>query len=112
MKAANGETMDSLSPTIQSYLKEDIDEERLKTQLLLVRDMILKNATWESRPVTRVTNVRTIVEAMSTSDIYKTMLSEVNKVLITFPVTIATAEWSFSALRRLKSQDLLTKYDE
>ena len=27
MKAANGETMDSLSPTIQSYLKYDADGE-------------------------------------------------------------------------------------
>ena len=80
MKAANGETMDSLSLTTQSYLKYDVDEDRLKTQLLLVRDMI-KNATMENRSVTRVTNVRTIAEAMNTSDIYKSMLNEVNKLL-------------------------------
>ena len=56
--------------------------------------------------MTKVTNIRTIAEAMNTSDIYKTMLSEVNKLLklyFTFPVTTATAERSFSSLRRIKT---------
>ena len=66
-----------------------------------MRDMI-KNSTMENRPVTRVTNVRTIAEAMSTSDIYKSMLSEVNKLLkLYFPLPVTTA----------KVQDLLVKYE-
>ena len=43
---------------------------------------------------------------MEQSAIYKDMLSEVDKVLkifFTFPVTSATAERSFSSLRRLKT---------
>lgn len=105
LKAGNGGTVDSLSSLIQSYLKNDIDLERLKIQLSLVQDMI-KTANSESIPVTKVTNVRTIAEAMNTSDIYKTMLSEVNRLLqlyFTFPVTTATAERSFSSLRRIKT---------
>ena len=42
---------------------------------------------------------------MNKGDIYKTMLSEVDKILklyFTFPVTTATAEISFSSLRRIK----------
>ena len=57
-------------------------------------------------PVTKVTNVQTIAEAMNTSEIYKAMLSEVHKLLqlyFTFPVTMATAERSFSSLRRIKT---------
>ena len=38
LKAGNGEAIDSLSPLIQSYLRNDIDLERLKTQLSLVQD--------------------------------------------------------------------------
>ena len=105
LKADNGETIDSLSLLIQNYLRNDIDLDRLKIQLSLVQDMI-KAATSESIPVIKVTNVRTIAEAMNTSDIYKTMLSEVNKLLqlyFTFPVTTATAERSFSSLRRIKT---------
>ena len=86
-------------------MKNDIDLEHLKIQLSLVQDMI-KTANSESIPVTKVTNVRTIAEAMNTSDIYKTMLSEVNRLLqlyFTFPVTTATAERSFSSLRRIKT---------
>ena len=52
------------------------------------------------------TNVRTIPDAMMQSDIYKTMLCEVNKLLLlyfTFPVTTATAEWFFLSLQRVKS---------
>ena len=44
-------------------------------------------------------------EAMNKSHVYKGMLSEVNKLLkfyLTFPVTTATAEWSFSSLWRIK----------
>ena len=52
------------------------------------------------------TNVRTIAEGMNQSDIYKKMLAEVDKMLkiyFTIPVTTATAERSFSTLRRLKT---------
>ena len=67
---------------------------------------MIKNSTMENRPVTRVTNLRTIAKAMSTSDIYRSMLSEVNKLLtlyFTFPVTTATAEQLFSSLRKFKT---------
>ena len=53
--------------------------------------------------IKRVTNVRTIADAMMKSDIYQNMLCEVNKVLLlyfTFPVT---AERSFSSLHRIKT---------
>lgn len=56
--------------------------------------------------VTTVTNIRTIAQAINSNHIYKKMLSEVFMLLslyFTFPVTTASAERSFSALRRLKT---------
>lgn len=71
LKADNGEAVDCLSPIVQSYLKNDIDQERLKIQLSLVHDMIKTvTADVQCRPVTEVTNIRTIAEAMNTSTIY------------------------------------------
>lgn len=90
LKAGNGETVHPLSSLIP---RNDIDLERLKIQLSLVHNMI-KTANSEDIPVTKGNNVRTIAEAMNRSDIYKSMLSEVNKLLqlyFTFPVTTTTA---------------------
>ena len=105
LKAANGEIVDPIPPAIQSYLDKDVDQDRLKSQISLVCDMI-KTAFSGIVAVTKITNVRTIAEAMNKSDIYKTMLNEIDKLLklyFTFPVTTATAERSFSSLRRIKT---------
>lgn len=72
LKAANGQGIDALPPLVQNYLVNDVDLERLKIQLPLVHDM-MKTASSEtlSIPVTKVTNVRTIAEAMNTSNVTK-----------------------------------------
>ena len=57
LKAGNGEVIDSIPLVIQSYLDKDLDQDRLRTQLSLVSDMI-KTAFIGSIPVTKVTNVR------------------------------------------------------
>lgn len=52
----------------------------------------------------KVTSIHTVCDALNTSTTYKQMLSEVHKLLRlyqTVPVTTATSERSFSALRRL-----------
>ena len=79
----------------------NIDPDRLKIQLLMLPDMI-KTAFAGEAPA----NVRTIASAMEQSGIYKGMLSEIDKILkfyFMFPVTSATAERSFSSLRRIKT---------
>ncbi len=56
--------------------------------------------------VKTVTNVRTISDVLNQSSIIRGMLNEVDKlvkVYLTFPVTSATAERSFSSLRRIKT---------
>ena len=50
-------------------------------------------------------SLQTITDAMSKSEVYKQIICEVNKLVslyLTFPVTTATAERSFSSLRRIK----------
>ena len=90
---------------VMSFLKDDVDSERFKVNLSMLPDLI-KTAFKDCCRVKKVTSLRTIADAMEQSAIYKDMLSEVDKVLkifFTFPVTSATAERSFSSLRRLKT---------
>ena len=71
----------------------------------MLPDMV-KTAFAGEVPIKKVTNVRTIASAMEQSYIYKGMLSEIDRILkiyFTFPVTSATAERSFSSLRRIKT---------
>ena len=56
--------------------------------------------------IKKVTTLRTLTDAMNKSEIYKGMLSEVDKLLkvyFMFPVTSATAERAFSSLHRIKT---------
>jgi len=105
LDACNGKQSYTGFDDVTSYLKDDVNCERFKIHLSMLPDLI-KTAFKDSLPVKKVTNVRTIAEAMEHSAVYKDMLSEVNKVLkifFTFPITSATAERSFSSLRRLKT---------
>ena len=102
IESANGNNQTSISEDLKTYLKEDFDIERLKKQLSMLQDVIKTS----SLSVKKVTNVRTIVQAMNESQIYKGMLLEVDKLLklyLTFPVITSTAERSFSSLRCLKT---------
>ena len=93
----------TLSDALVRFFEGDIDVEHLKVQLSMLPDMI---KTAINGSIKRVTNVRTIADAMMQSEIYQSMLCEVHKVLLlyfTFPVTTSTAERSFSSLRRIKT---------
>ena len=64
------------------------------------------NETHSSTPVRKVTNVRTLCEILNNVSSSKSLFSEVFKMiqlLLTIPVTTATAERTFSVLRRLKT---------
>ena len=54
--------------------------------------------------IQKVTSIRTICNAMNTQGVFKTMLSEVHKLLsiyLTIPMTTATCERTFSAIRHV-----------
>lgn len=92
----------SMPDNLETYLKDTgFDLERLKVQVPM-----LPSVKTSSQAIKQVTSVRTIVGAMAESDIYKGMLPEIDRLLklyLTFPVTTATAERSFSSLRRVKT---------
>ena len=98
IKSANGETVQPLPDTLlKIYFDKDVDPTQLTIQLAMVPNLIktaLNNTT------KKVTNIRTIAEK---SDIYINMLTEVDKLYFCIPVTSATAERSFSLLRRIKT---------
>ena len=106
MDAANGKDQPEISDAVSKYFEGKIDLARLKTQLLMLPDAIRTVFSGSAINIKKVTNVRTIADAFNKSEMVKRMFTEVDKVLqayLTFPVTSATAERSFSCLRRLKT---------
>ena len=108
VSAANSTMANEIPETVSTYVVSDVDIERLKVQLLMLPDMV---KTASEGQIKAITNVKTIASLMEQSNVYKGMLSEIDKVLriyFTFPVTSATAEQSFSALCRIKTFLLTT----
>ena len=85
---------------MKSYYKDDINLSDLNRHLLLLPDIINKQLP----RVKKVTSINTICEAMNTSNAFKEMLPTVHRLLrlyLTLPITSATSERTFSALRWL-----------
>ena len=101
LNAANGlNYQDQLTVVQQSCYKDDFNFSQLESQLGMLADAI-KVALPSVR---KVTSVRTICDAMNAQTVYKSMLSEVHKQLrlyLTVPITTATSERTFSALRHV-----------
>lgn len=99
LEASNGHSYQNHLDSLKiSCYKNDFNSDRLHSQLSLCADMIK-----QALPTVKcVTSVRTICEAMNTNNTFKSMLSEVHDLLrlyLTVPITSATSERSFSALR-------------
>ena len=97
------------SDTLESLYRADINFQRLQVQLAMLPDL-LKVVNDQDDPIgikiTRVMTISTICGLMNTSSFGKSMFSEVNTLLhvyLTVPMTSATAERSFSSLRRVKT---------
>ena len=101
MKAANGDDYQNEMALLEdSCYKNDIDVSDLNRHLPLLQDVIKKGTP----NVRKVTSIHTICEAMNSNNIFKDMLPTVHQQLrlyMTVPITSATSERSFSALRRL-----------
>ena len=81
----------------------DIDIDRLMPQLSMMPELI---NVFKTKKVKKVTTVRTICDMMNNTAISKVMFSEVDKLLkiyLTVPMTTATAERTFSTMRRIKT---------
>ena len=81
LRASNGDVVDSLPDTVVDFLRADVEIDHLKVQLHMLPDLI---NTALAGSIKKVTNVRTIVDALVKSEIYQNMLCEVNKVISLF----------------------------
>lgn len=101
LTAANGESYEEhLQYICKSCYKEDLNVLQLQKQLPLLVDVI-KHGT---PLVKKVTSIRTVCEAMNAQSVYKTMLSDVHKLLrlyLTIPISSSTSERTFSALKHV-----------
>ena len=96
IKSCNG-TKVTISPEFTKLYSDDINITTLLVQLSMLPDVILTANSEHSMGIKEVTKV---------CNFAKTMLGEIKKLLhiyLTIPLTSATAERSFSLLRRLKN---------
>ena len=103
LKCTNKGTIDLLTRQIVVFLNSDVHVERLKVQLAMLPDLI---KTPFDGSIKKVTNIRTITDAMTESSIHQNMLSKVDKLFLlylTFLVTTAMVERSFSSLCRVET---------
>lgn len=100
LKAANGEDFQRhVEQLMESYYKDDFNMSDLKRHLLVLPDVIKKQLP----QVKNVTSISTICDAME-NQVFKELLPTVHQLLrlyLTLPITSATSERAFSALRRL-----------
>ena len=90
----------TLSDDFVSLYTKDIDMEKLKLQLKLLPDAV-KTVTPDGIPIRQVTRVQTLCDVLNTQNCFKTLMSEVHKLLkiyLTIPVTTASSERNFQHL--------------
>ena len=100
--AASGKQV-TLPSSVTSLYAKDFDLDSLRVQLSMLPDTI-KTSGIQTK--SEKTSVRLISEAMNAVPVAKELQSEVHKLLklfFTVPVTTASAERSFSTLRRIKT---------
>ena len=102
--AANGETPLDIGSELQEALRGDIDIDQLVKELNML-SCIVKSA---DPGIKRVTSIRTIMNIFSSQphlDLRKVYcnIHTLMKLYLTVPLSNASAERSFSALRRIKS---------
>lgn len=105
IKSCNGSVIQP-SERLQRLYSEDISFDTLKVQLKMLPDVIHTANEQYHLGIKKVTSISTICEVLNSGHHTKVMLSEVHQLLriyLTVPMTTATAERTFSTLRRLKN---------
>ena len=93
------------STELKELYKDDINFSSLETQLYMLPDFLKTCNDSNEAKIKTVTSIHTICDLMNNSTFGKSMFTEIHKLLtiyLTVPMTSATAERSFSALRRVK----------
>ena len=100
VKAANGDDFESeVAHLRESCYKHDIEWSDLMRHLPMLQDIMKKDTI-----VKRVTGTNAVCDAMNSNHVFKEMLPTVHQLIRLYkiiPITSATSERTFSALRRL-----------
>lgn len=104
LSAGNGQKV-VIPDAITELYSTDLNIVRLSTHLQILPDILKSYGESTGIPIKKVTNVRTVCQAMNEVPGAKLLCSELHRLLVLFltiPVTTATSERTFSAMRRLK----------
>ena len=96
----------AIPESILKLYSKDIDMEKAEVQLRMLPDLVKAFKQSEGLHVLTITNMRSIADILNKVPLAKDIYSEIDKLLrlyLTVPVTMCTAERSFSALRRVKT---------
>ena len=91
---------------VQETYQNDIQVEPLKAQLKLIPDLIVRHKDLAGVTIKKVTSIQTLCDVMNSNPAAKSLCPEVHtllKLYMTVPVTTATAERTFSTMRRIKT---------
>ena len=94
------------SATFKDMYAADLNIDNLLVQLSMLPDVVRTANKDHQLGIRKVTSINTVCEIFNTCSFPKTMLCDVDQLLhiyLTIPLTSATAERTFSTLRRLKS---------
>jgi hypothetical protein len=103
LRAANGNHF-VIKETISDIYANDLDLDRLELHLKMLPDLV--KCSNSAVPIKEVTKLETLCSLIAENPNNRKLFSEVDKLLrlfLTVPATSATAERTFSVLRRLKS---------
>lgn len=92
-------------PELEVY-KNDVNLVNLKAQLQMLPNLLKTYNENTDQKITKVTTLRTICDIFNAAPSSKSLFQDIFRllrILLTMPVTTATAERTFSALRRLKT---------
>ena len=107
LSAANSTEEDLVTvPQVLHAYSSDLNIKKLERQIGMLPDLVSTFAAKQNLKKLKVTNVRTIAEMLRNVSTAQEMFSEVHKLVklyFTIPITTATAERSFSVLRRIKT---------
>ena len=102
--SANGKPVSLLEKMVKMY-ERDVDMQKLKLQLQLLQDAI-KSVPLDGIRIREVTRIQTICDVFNKESSLKKFLTEIHKLLklyLMIPVTTASSERSFSALKHVKT---------
>ena len=105
IKSCNGECIKPSEEFCSMYGK-DLQIDRLSSQLNMLPDLVRTVSDQQQYGIKSVTAIGTILDLMNANSFSKSFLSEVDcllRIYLTIPMTSATAERTFSTVRRLKS---------